>query len=50
MRPSAAHHDLHHLKFEGNYGSMFTFWDKLMGTDRDPKKLDSEPSEEHEND
>jgi len=37
MRPSPAHHDLHHLKFEGNYGSFFMFWDKLMGTEKDPK-------------
>jgi len=25
-------HDLHHLKFNGNYGSDLGFWDKVVGT------------------
>ena len=28
------YHDFHHMNFVGNYGSTFTFWDKLFGTDR----------------
>jgi len=31
---TAAHHNLHHTKFAGNYGLYFRFWDRLMGTDR----------------
>lgn len=27
------HHDLHHQKFNGNYGLYFTWWDKWMGTE-----------------
>jgi methylsterol monooxygenase len=27
------HHDIHHEKVVGNYGSTFTFWDKLFGTE-----------------
>ncbi|XOV86745.1 MAG: sterol desaturase family protein [Pseudomonadota bacterium] len=30
---TAAHHDLHHKKFNRNYGLYFRFWDKVMGTD-----------------
>lgn len=29
----AAHHDLHHKKFNHNYGLYFTFWDRWMGTE-----------------
>ena len=33
------HHDFHHRKnTKGNYGSMFTFWDQLLGTDIDMEK------------
>ncbi|MFO0681024.1 MAG: sterol desaturase family protein [Sandaracinus sp.] len=32
------HHTLHHWYFTCNYGQFFTFWDKLMGTWRDPEK------------
>lgn len=28
------HHDLHHGKGSGNYGLYFTWWDRLMGTER----------------
>ena len=28
----ATHHDLHHLKFTGNFGTRFLLWDKLVGT------------------
>lgn len=31
------HHTLHHWYFTCNYGQYFTFWDKLMGTWRDPE-------------
>ncbi|GAB3051669.1 sterol desaturase family protein [Simiduia litorea] len=27
------HHDLHHQKFNGNYGLYFTWWDRWMGTE-----------------
>lgn len=30
----AAHHDFHHEKFDVNYCSVFTFWDRVFGTDR----------------
>ena len=30
---TAAHHDLHHLRYTYNYALYFRFWDKLMGTD-----------------
>ena len=29
----ATHHDLHHRKFQFNYGLYFTFWDKWMKTE-----------------
>lgn len=31
------HHTLHHWFFTCNYGQFFTFWDKAMGTWRDPE-------------
>lgn len=31
---SAEHHLLHHQRFDCNYANYFTFWDKLMGTER----------------
>jgi len=31
---TAAHHNLHHTKFRGNYGLYFRFWDYLAKTDR----------------
>jgi lathosterol oxidase len=31
------HHTLHHWYFTCNYGQFFTFWDKAMGTWRDPE-------------
>lgn len=30
---SARHHNLHHTKFQRNYGLYFRFWDVMMGTD-----------------
>ena len=30
---TAAHHDLHHKRFDRNYALYFRFWDKAMGTD-----------------
>jgi sterol desaturase/sphingolipid hydroxylase (fatty acid hydroxylase superfamily) len=29
---SSVYHNLHHERFNGNYGLYFTFWDRLMGT------------------
>ncbi|MFN7881869.1 MAG: sterol desaturase family protein [bacterium] len=31
---TVTHHDLHHQKSIGNYGLYFSFWDRLMGTER----------------
>ena len=33
----ATHHDLHHKKFNYNYGLYFTFWDRIMKTELDKK-------------
>jgi len=30
---TSTHHNLHHEKFEGNYGLYFRIWDRLMGTE-----------------
>lgn len=30
---SSTHHNMHHSKFNGNYGVHFRFWDKLLGTE-----------------
>jgi sterol desaturase/sphingolipid hydroxylase (fatty acid hydroxylase superfamily) len=32
---SSVHHNLHHEKFQGNYGLYFTIWDRLCGTLRE---------------
>jgi len=32
----AAHHTVHHTKFNYNYGQYFTFWDRIFGTFADP--------------
>lgn len=32
----AAHHTIHHTKFNYNYGQYFTFWDQFYGTYLDP--------------
>ncbi len=29
----STHHNLHHAKFNGNYGLYFTWWDRWMGTE-----------------
>jgi sterol desaturase/sphingolipid hydroxylase (fatty acid hydroxylase superfamily) len=31
---SAAHHNLHHQRYDCNYGLYFRFWDRLLDTDR----------------
>jgi lathosterol oxidase len=33
----AAHHAIHHLEFNYNYGQYFTLWDRLCGTHRFPE-------------
>ncbi|MFT4666238.1 MAG: lathosterol oxidase [Polaribacter sp.] len=33
----ATHHDVHHRKFSFNYGLYFTFWDRVMGTEKEEK-------------
>ncbi|MCZ6828599.1 MAG: sterol desaturase family protein [Gammaproteobacteria bacterium] len=30
---TTTHHDMHHQKFNGNYGLYFTWWDRWMGTE-----------------
>lgn len=30
---TSVHHNLHHEKFNGNYGLYFRFWDRIMGTE-----------------
>jgi sterol desaturase/sphingolipid hydroxylase (fatty acid hydroxylase superfamily) len=30
---TSVHHNLHHSKFNGNYGLYFRIWDRLMGTE-----------------
>ncbi|KAJ3051546.1 Lathosterol oxidase [Quaeritorhiza haematococci] len=39
----AAHHTIHHLEFNYNYGQYFTFWDRIFGTHRfpTPDKIDA---------
>jgi sterol desaturase/sphingolipid hydroxylase (fatty acid hydroxylase superfamily) len=32
IKNSAEHHNFHHLKFKGNYGGYFNFWDWICGT------------------
>jgi len=34
----ARFHDFHHMNFNGNYSSTFTWWDKIFGTDRQYKE------------
>jgi methylsterol monooxygenase len=34
----ARFHDFHHMNFNGNYSSTFTWWDKIFGTDRQFKE------------
>jgi sterol desaturase/sphingolipid hydroxylase (fatty acid hydroxylase superfamily) len=29
---TSTHHNMHHQKFNGNYGLYFNFWDRVMGT------------------
>ena len=33
FKTTGVHHNLHHSKFNGNYGLYFTWWDKWMGTE-----------------
>ncbi len=30
---STTHHDMHHSRFQGNYGLYFTYWDRWMATE-----------------
>jgi lathosterol oxidase len=30
---SSTHHNMHHSKFNGNYGVHFRIWDRLLGTE-----------------
>ncbi len=32
-------HNLHHTSFRGNYGLMFRFWDRLLGTELENYEL-----------
>lgn len=34
---SATHHSIHHQRHDSNFGVYFTFWDKLMKTERIPE-------------
>lgn len=34
---SAAHHTVHHLEFNYNYGQYFTLWDRIGGSYRRPQ-------------
>ncbi|WKD49158.1 sterol desaturase family protein [Microbulbifer spongiae] len=36
---TTTHHDLHHQRFQGNYGFYFTWWDRWMGTEFKDYKL-----------
>jgi sterol desaturase/sphingolipid hydroxylase (fatty acid hydroxylase superfamily) len=38
MNGGARRHDYHHSHYDGNYGGIFSFWDKVMGTDKWAKK------------
>lgn len=38
----AKFHDFHHMNFNGNYSSTFTYWDKLFGTDAGFNKYQEE--------
>ena len=33
----AQHHDVHHERFIGNYGSSFRWWDYLLDTEAGPE-------------
>jgi Delta7-sterol 5-desaturase len=33
LMTSSTHHNMHHSKFNGNYGVHFRIWDKLLGTE-----------------
>ncbi|KAJ3380989.1 Lathosterol oxidase [Lobulomyces angularis] len=35
----AAHHAIHHLEFNYNYGQYFTFWDRVFNTHRFPSEV-----------
>lgn len=32
-KTASTHHNMHHAKFEGNYGLYFTWWDRWFGTE-----------------
>jgi sterol desaturase/sphingolipid hydroxylase (fatty acid hydroxylase superfamily) len=33
FKTTGTHHNMHHAKFNGNYGLYFTWWDKIFGTE-----------------
>jgi ferredoxin len=33
FKTASTHHNMHHERFDGNYGLYFTWWDKWMGTE-----------------
>ncbi|KAI9183617.1 c-5 sterol desaturase [Blastocladiella emersonii ATCC 22665] len=39
----AAHHTVHHLEFNYNYGQYFTLWDKLGGSHKEPTAENTMP-------
>ncbi len=41
-RAESGHHTLHHWFYHYNYGQFFTFWDRMMGTWRDPEVSEKE--------
>ncbi|XP_064644357.1 methylsterol monooxygenase 1-like [Lineus longissimus] len=41
----AKFHDFHHMNFNGNYSSTFTWWDKIFGTDAQYKEYQKKQAE-----
>ncbi|CAG8718361.1 25909_t:CDS:2 [Dentiscutata erythropus] len=44
----AAHHSLHHLYFNYNYGQYFTLWDKICGSHRFPSEEQFDPNKKRD--
>jgi methylsterol monooxygenase len=42
----AKFHDFHHFNFLGNYASTFSWWDRLMGTDKQYREYLTKVEEE----
>ena len=38
---TAADHHVHHKLFNYNYGHLFMYWDRLLGTYRDPAAVEA---------